>query len=209
MSGWFPGKIISGHLRHSHEDGSHKASSEDSSENFHEMTAKEERELEKTDRGLQKLLLMTRQKYLDNGLEGSIEFYSCFGVFTTTISCAVSADSQSAEEPDDNAGAAEFTKSSRSSSNSEAVEELSALQRMMIPAIDLTLSKLLFRARFWSSSRISDNVTIGDGVYVTIPFLGLASVSVSLTATVKSLAAYNERKKHEMISKTTSSDSKP
>jgi hypothetical protein len=150
------------------------------------MTAqdiKEEHEVAKKERGLKQLLFHARKKYLERGLEGNIEIYSCITVFTHSISCKVTNESPEAEEHDEFALAEEESlKENVSTSNAHAIS-----------AMDGVLKVLELRARGYRNSSFKDDVTLSSGIYVTVPLIGLATISVTFTATVKSLLASVDR----------------
>jgi hypothetical protein len=140
--------------------------------------SKEEQDVAKKERGLKSMLKHARDKFIERGLEGSIEIYSLVTIFSHTISCEVSNESATAEETDE---------------GEEPVED-STSSRTTISMMDSTIRTLELRARGYKNSTFKDDVTLSSGIYVTMPLIGLASISVTFTATVKSLLASAERR---------------
>jgi hypothetical protein len=133
---------------------------------------KEEQEIAHKERGLKQLLYFARKKYIDRGLEGSITIGSTLTFYTHSIVCNVK-KGDAAAAPDDVALA----------------EDISTTNAHTISAMDGVLSILERRARGYRKSAFRDDVTLSSGLHVTIPFIGMASVSLTFTATVKSLLA--------------------
>ena len=142
--------------------------------------AKEDEDIAKKERGLKQLLFYARKKYIERGLEGSIEIYSLFTIFSHSVSCEVSREGPA--ETVDEEGTAEDE-----SLGPEAREEVSRANATAISAMDGVLAVLERRAKGYRHTSFRDDVTLSSGVYITVPFIGMASISVTFSATVKSL----------------------
>jgi hypothetical protein len=177
---WYPGKIFHDKLIKPDDGTNEKKDSETETTKPSESEGKEEREIEKSEQGMRSLLYLARSKYIEYGLEGTIEFYYTFTAFTSSISCDVAIDSENVIEDSD--------------VNSDSKREsLSVMQRMIVPAIDAGISKLLLRARGWRTSNIIDHVTLSDGFSVSTPIYNVLSLSINMSATAKSLTAYLDK----------------
>lgn len=152
-----------------------------------EILASEDPEAEKKERGLRRLLAQARKKYIERGLEGNIDIWNCIGMFTHEVSCDVT--SETTPEVTDG----EDGRSRSSSTASSESEENAAATARAVSAMDGILSMLERRARAWKRSSMREDSTISSGVYVTIPFIGLVSFSITFAVTVKSLLARIER----------------
>jgi hypothetical protein len=145
---------------------------------------KEEQDVARKERGLKQLLYFARKKYVEQGLEGSIEIYSLVTVFTHSISCDVSNDAVDACE-----GATDGATEAETAEDASLAEDISRSNAHAISAMDGVIRVLKRRAGGYRNTSFKNDVTLSSGVYVTLPFLGLASISVTFSASVKSLLA--------------------
>jgi len=172
---WFPGKVIHEkiHNRNSGEFGASKTTETPTQE----VDAPSEVDEDKDEEGVMNLLALTHKKFTDLGIEGNINLSYTFGIFNSAVSCDVILDeSQTAEIALENIPL-----------DSKVVERLSTLERLVLPAVDATIRKLQRRAISWQGSRLQKNAILSNGVTVRTPFIGLISISVTLSASVDSL----------------------
>jgi hypothetical protein len=141
----------------------------------------------KKERGLKRLLSHARKKYLERGYDGSISISTLVGIFSIGVDCDVSFS-----ESDSNG---EDIDTQSEIDDPESAEEASRAESAAKSAMDTLLTKLEQRAKGWISTSYREDLSLSNGVSITIPFVGLASLSINFAVTVKSILSRLEREK--------------
>jgi hypothetical protein len=129
-----------------------------------------------------KLVRNARNRFIAKQLEGTISISRLTGIFTSDVSCNVTADSLEAskEDDDDNLGY-------------QAKEALNAMDGLI--AVLLHRSKAWKGCEFMSDMTLSHSTSIGFylPVIVTVGF----SITITFTVSLKSLLAHRQRQKEQ------------
>lgn len=146
-----------------------------------EALAKEEEEAVKDEKRLKRVLEMARRHFFEKRIVGSIDVARSFGIFTAGASCDI--DGTEAEEE----LAEEVEKE-------EDKEKLSRFERIIMSSLTKAVNALESRAKAYRHRPYKKDLSLSTGIYVTDPFLGISTLSVTCTATVTSLLAMGEGK---------------
>jgi hypothetical protein len=137
-----------------------------------EEDVQEDKEVTKEEDRLIVLLEKARGLYLQKRLTGSVEITRSFAAFYRTVSCDIDAGSAESDETGGELG---------------NDVDLSRLQKLAVGAIEKCIKGLEKRSLAYRNKPYKSDLSLSSTVYVTAPFLGLVSISISCTATAASL----------------------
>mmetsp|Transcript_9365 Transcript_9365/g.8371 ORF Transcript_9365/g.8371 Transcript_9365/m.8371 type:complete len:195 (-) Transcript_9365:128-712(-) len=179
MSKFYIGKNIHDFMnknKNKSNDNNNNIESNETSENIKESEISIDdnttaEEADKNEKGIARILTIARNKYIERGLVGTVDISFSVGIFTTSLSCEVSAT----DEIDNN----------NSPYNED--EKYTRMENLVIKSIDRVLLSLERRALYYKTNLLADKITLSNGVYISNMFFSVFTISLSLSATVISL----------------------
>lgn len=142
-----------------------------------EQLAKEEEEAVKGEKNLKRILEAARKLYFEKRIAGTIDVARSFAVHTTSLSCDIDG-TQAEDDSGDNESVIE---------DEVEAEKLSRFEKIAMNSLVRAINTLENRAKAYRNRPYKNDLSISTGVYVTDPFLGISTLSISCSATVSSL----------------------
>jgi hypothetical protein len=157
------------------------------SESSDKQVSKEEEEVVREEKRLKRILEMARNVYFERKIVGSINVGRSFGIFSTSLSCDI--DGNEEEEVSTDATA------DKERAEEDKDGKLTRFESIIFSSLVKTIRSLENRAKCYRNRAYTKDLSLSTGISVSDPVLGIASFSISCSATVTSLLALSEGKK--------------
>lgn len=127
------------------------------------------------------ILKESRRRFMERGLIGTIEVSASIGIFTSTISCDITASTETTED--------KAKEDESHATTKEEIANLKMMERITLSYLDGVMVLLEGRAKAYKTLPFADDVSLSNGVYIADPIFGSISFAITLTATVASILA--------------------